>query len=540
MPRRHRAWELESSVGIYSDLPSYDSLFETAFDLEPTTYNGIGAGGRLWRERFVYPALVLLAAGALAFLILLKSGQLSRERLLRFQGEGESAVSPQVPSEHPSLRPPESEDVEEWGAATAPSRVPSPSVSVRASEVVDRLEVPTVAQFEEALPAPLRRGKKLLADAIPPVAWTGFTPSAEDAAATAALAEVISGGRTDKLLGLSFTLDNVKQLNGSPTRKATTRSVTVTKFLGMGSSNLVLEVQDVHTLEIFALRVLAIADGEPTDSSEKMLRRGRIAMEMEEESAKQACGDTPAVFAASENGIAVPLFTADIRNVPQVTWSKNHHIFGHVQIMERLYGDMLSVAERVRIPQEAKEYVARRLILEVLHLQKVGLSHNDVKWNNIFMRSDGSFLMGDFGSSSPFGEPMSSMAAITPEYTEPDLLISFVRSTTSDAPVVPDQRSDLWSLGVLLYELHTEGDLPYGLDACQNRIEKAKVHARSLLRSNTSSSSLRPELEAAQVPDRWTQLIMRLLEPRRTDRITAEQIVKEFPDLVMPGMPRYG
>ena len=278
----------------------------------------------MWRGRLLYPALMLMAIGAVTFLILLKSGQLSRDRLLRFQGEGERAISPQVPSEHPSLPPPESEDVEEWGAATAPSRVPSPSLSVRASEVVDSLEVPTVAQFEEALPDSLRRGKKFLADAIPRAAWTGFTPSAVDDAAAAALAEVISGGRTHELLGLSFTLENVKQLNGSPTSEATTRRVTVTKFLGMGSSNLVLEVQDVHTLEIFALRFLVIADDEARDSSGEMPPAVRTAMEMEEESAKQACGDTPAVFAASENGVAVPLFTADIRKVPQATWSKNH------------------------------------------------------------------------------------------------------------------------------------------------------------------------------------------------------------------------
>ena len=432
-----------------------------------------------------------------------------------------------------------SEDVEDGGAATAPSRVPSPSVSVRASEVVDSLEVPTVAQFEEALPDSLRRGKKFLADAIPRAAWTGFTPSAVDDAAAAALAEVISGGRTHELLGLSFTLENVKQLNGSPTRKATTRRLTVLKFLGMGGSNLVVEVQDSRTLEIFALRVLVIAYDGLRDSSGEMPPAVRIAMEMEEESAKQACGDTPAVFAASENGIAVPLFTADIRKVPQATWSKNHYVFRHAQIMERLYGDILSVAKRVQLTKEAKEYVARRLTLEVLHLQKAGLSHNDMKWKNIFMRSDGSFLLGDFGSSSPFGEPMSGLAGITPEYTEPDLLSSFVRSATSDAPAVPDPRSDLWSLGVLLYELYAE-DLPYGLADCHNRIEKVNSHLASLLRSNTSSSSLRPELEAAHVPERWTQLIMRLLEPRRTNRITAEQILDEFPDLVMPGMPRNG
>ena len=207
--------------------------------------------------------------------------------------------------------------------------------------------------------------------------------------------------------------------------------------------------------------------------------------------------------------------------------------------MESLYGDMGYAAERAYLTQEAKEYVARRLILEVLHLQKAALSHNDLKWRNIFMRSDGSFLLGDFGSSSPFGEPMSSLAAITPKYTEPDLLISFVRSTTSDEPAAPDERSDLWSLGVLLYELYTD-ELPYGLGDCHNRIEKVNSHVKSLLRSNTSSSSLRLELEVAHVPERLTQLIMRLLEPRRTDRITAEQIVKEFPDLLMAGMSRNG
>ena len=111
---------------------------------------------------------MLLAIAALAFIILLKSGQLLQDRLPGFQGGGESAISPQVPSEHPSLPPPESEDVEEWGAATAPSRVPSPSVSVPASEVVDSLEVPKSGQLSrERLPGFQGEGESALSPQVP-------------------------------------------------------------------------------------------------------------------------------------------------------------------------------------------------------------------------------------------------------------------------------------------------------------------------------------------------------------------------------------
>ena len=58
--------------------------------------------------------------------------------------------------------------------------------------------------------------------------------------------------------------------------------------------------------------------------------------------------------------------------------------------------------------------------------------------------------------------------------------------------------------------------------------------ASQLLKEEIRSEMLIPQLEQSKVPPKWRALMLRLLEPQSVNRITAFQLVQEFPDLIEP------
>ena len=104
-------------------------------------------------------------------------------------------------------------------------------------------------------------------------------------------------------------------------------------------------------------------------------------------------------------------------------------------------------------PREALEIV-RQVALALAHAHREGVIHRDVKPDNILRRSDGSYALADFGiaraahaDAALTGE---GLAIGTPHYMSPEQV--------QGLPL--DGRSDLYSLGIVLYQLLT-GRLPY-------------------------------------------------------------------------------
>jgi len=127
-------------------------------------------------------------------------------------------------------------------------------------------------------------------------------------------------------------------------------------------------------------------------------------------------------------------------------------------VMERLVGQGLDEL------QDSREITARRaieIVLDILeglaHAHAVGIIHRDLKPSNVWITDDDCVKILDFGvakmhgtarmEGDETGKLTSSDAVLgSPAYMSPEQLVSSKEA---------DERADLWSVGVLLYELLT-------------------------------------------------------------------------------------
>jgi uncharacterized RDD family membrane protein YckC len=169
--------------------------------------------------------------------------------------------------------------------------------------------------------------------------------------------------------------------------------------------------------------------------------------------------------------------------------------------MELMPGGTLAdrIAEHPLAPREAVDHVLD--VLDGLETaQRVGILHRDVKPSNVFLDGDGRARIGDFGISKSLevDSGLSQTGAFlgTPYYASPEQIAA--------EPL--DLRSDLYSVGAMLYELVT-GKVPYaGTNASQ-------VLAQVLTRDPVPFAQ-----HAAQVPPGLQRVILRLLAKPREKR----------------------
>ena len=156
--------------------------------------------------------------------------------------------------------------------------------------------------------------------------------------------------------------------------------------------------------------------------------------------------ETEARILPALSGPHVPRFVAagDLRRLPYIVFEQ---VEGQ-SLESQLARSPLPAAEVVRIGAAIAD------ALHSLHLQET--VHCDLKPDNIILRPDGEAVLIDFGVSW--------------HARFPDLLAEEARLASGSAPYLSpeqllgvrgDPRSDLFSLGVVLYELAT-GELPFG------------------------------------------------------------------------------
>ena len=108
------------------------------------------------------------------------------------------------------------------------------------------------------------------------------------------------------------------------------------------------------------------------------------------------------------------------------------------------YGKRLKLSER-RI---LRYFV--QILLALMHLHKEQILHRDLKTENIFLSADGLIKLGDFGVSRVLGNTLAATRAGTPHYVSPEIVGGELYA----------EKADVWSLGVVLYEM-VMGKMPF-------------------------------------------------------------------------------
>src|SRR5215218_10107992 len=151
----------------------------------------------------------------------------------------------------------------------------------------------------------------------------------------------------------------------------------------------------------------------------------------------------------------------------------------------------------------------RQILSALAFAHKYGLVHRDIKPHNVLVDAGGHVKVTDFGIARSESSQMTEAGSIigTAQYLSPE--------QARGAPV--DQRSDIYSVGVVLYELLT-GKLPF---TGETPLEIAMKHLSEV---PTAPSELRPE-----IPADLDMVVLRALAKDPEDRFqSAEEMEHEL------------
>ena len=125
-------------------------------------------------------------------------------------------------------------------------------------------------------------------------------------------------------------------------------------------------------------------------------------------------------------------------------------------VMEYVKGQSLKdlISKKGKINQGDIEYLFPQLLLSLEHVHKAGFIHRDIKPSNFMLSSNGVIKLTDFGIAKDKNSAIYTETGLqmgTPMYMSPEQIRS-----TKDV----DHKSDIYSLGVVLYEMIV-GSFPF-------------------------------------------------------------------------------
>jgi uncharacterized RDD family membrane protein YckC len=143
----------------------------------------------------------------------------------------------------------------------------------------------------------------------------------------------------------------------------------------------------------------------------------------------------------------------------------------------------------------------------------LGLVHGDIKPSNLIIACNDTVKLGDFGLAYTDQKASVGISG-TLSYMAPEL-------ADGDAPTA---QSDMYALGITLFEL-TFGRRPYSLSG---------QTVTDQLRSHRSAEVAFPEKWPAEIPERWREVLERLLAKEPEDRYPSYDSLDAFLQAIAP------
>jgi serine/threonine protein phosphatase PrpC len=213
----------------------------------------------------------------------------------------------------------------------------------------------------------------------------------------------------------------------------------VTSVIADNGINILYQVRDVETRRLYALKTLNPQRAHDAQERAMLAHEAWLAKRM-------------ASGRAAENLVAVhdPLVESPTAFYLLYEWHAGETL---QQMIDRKHRFTLSQTVA------AVAQIARALG----RLHRQGVIHRDVKPANLHQGEDGVLRLLDLGVALSGREPESTrlLHAGTPSYMNPEQW-GFQANGAEAAEEAPNAQSDLFALGVTLYQLLTGGKLPYG------------------------------------------------------------------------------
>src|SRR5207249_576618 len=179
--------------------------------------------------------------------------------------------------------------------------------------------------------------------------------------------------------------------------------------------------------------------------------------------------------------------------------------------------EQIAKAVNHRLPVEQALRFAEQVSLALDHAHKNGIIHRDLKPGNVWLTAEGTAMLGDFGLA---------MALDRSRMTAHGMMVGTVAHMPPEQALgrAPDARSDLYSLGAMLYEMVT-GRPPFlGDDAV------------GVISQHINTAPIDPSWHNPEVRGALEDLILHLLAKSPADRPeTASAVAVQLRRIIAAG-----
>lgn len=181
-------------------------------------------------------------------------------------------------------------------------------------------------------------------------------------------------------------------------------------------------------------------------------------------------------------------------------------------VMEYIDGMSLSDVIKVEAPMDYKAAIsiAKQIASALSVAHSHNIIHRDVKPHNIMMKSDGTAKLGDFGIAKAVSDST---------LTETSKIIGSVHyfSPEQARGSYVDERSDIYSLGIILYEMLT-GKVPFDGD---NPVQVALMHINDEI--------VPPSRLVSGIPPALEKIVMKATDKFQTNRYaSADEMLEDL------------